>query len=159
MFFTERGYKPYANQLGQPWPGTLVSLQGERTLAAQKEEEEAQMRRDRGGKELWGDRGHSLLPWKESIHHHIYIYIRVDQVEQVGTDTGTRLGQDSWLARRSEVTDPKTPDLLREAGRQSKARHNFLTLLAHNRLNTGWHTVLNRIDTKQDRVHPLWCKW
>ena len=53
----------------------------------------------------------------------------------------------------SEVTDPQTPDLLREAGRQSKAQHNFLTLLAHNRVNTGWHTVLNRItQTRQDHV-------
>ena len=41
------------------------------------------------------------------------------------------------VSKGSEVTDPQIPDLLREAGRQSKARHNFLTFLACNRVNTG----------------------
>ena len=39
-----------------------------------------------------------------------------------------------------------------EVGRQSKAQHNFLTLLAHNRVNTEWHTLLNRTETKQGRI-------
>ena len=52
-------------------------------------------------------------------------------------NTGTLLGETSWLARGSEVTDPQTSDLLREAGRQLKAQHNFLTLLVRNRVNTG----------------------
>ena len=56
-------------------------------------------------------------------------------------------------SKGSDVTDPQTPDLLREAGIQLKARHNFLTLLAHKRVNTGWHTVLNSTtQTGQDRV-------
>ena len=62
------------------------------------------------------------------------------------------LGEDSWLTRGSEVTDPQTPDLLRETGRQSKEPHNFLTLLARNRVNKGWHTVLNRTEKKQGRI-------
>ena len=84
-----------------------------------------------------------LPPSTHSFHSRYYRYTltKKQQHRTGGTDTGMLLGEDSWLARGSEVTDPQTPDLLREAGRKSKARHNFLTLLAHNRLNTGWHTL------------------
>ena len=40
-------------------------------------------------------------------------------------------------SKGGEVTDPQTLDLLREAGMQLKARHYFLTLLAHKRVIQG----------------------
>ena len=49
----------------------------------------------------------------------------------------------------SEVIDPQTPNLMREAGRMTV---NFLSLLPQNRVNTRWHTVLNRTETKQGRI-------
>ena len=45
-------------------------------------------------------------------------------------------------------TDPQTPDLLREAGIQLKARHNFLTLLAHKSKYSTYTTT----QTWQERV-------
>ena len=41
--------------------------------------------------------------------------------------TGTLLGEDSWLARGGDNTHRPHPDLLREAGIQLKARHNTHT--------------------------------
>ena len=54
-------------------------------------------------------------------------------------------------SKGSEVTDPQTTDLLREAGMQLKARHYFLTLLAHKRIIQGGTQYLTA-QHKQGRI-------
>ena len=55
-------------------------------------------------------------------------------------------------SKGSEVMDPQTPDLLREAGVQLKAWHIFLTLLAHKRVIQGGTQYLTEQQTGQDCI-------
>ena len=73
-----------------------------------------------------GDDRYTLLTKYQQRHPQDSIQDRVGS-----THTGTLLGEDSWLAREARYRPTDPTDLLREAGIQLKARHYFLTLLAH----------------------------